>query len=171
MSPAVIFDLDQTLVDTSHFEILRMERKWNVITQNIHTTIVYESINEIFSYLRSKEIIIIIITTSPSNYCRSIINHFKWQVDGSICYHDVAPHIKPHPAAFLKAIRDFKLDVTKTISAGDRDIDVIASKKANILSIGCVWGTKEKSKLIDSNPAFLAETPSEMMKILKDFFK
>jgi len=169
MNPAVIFDLDQTLVDTRHIASLRKDRNWSSVYREIKGLKTYHEIDYIFEKLQANKIDIIIITMSPSSYCSIIIEKFNWKITGSICYHDVRPNIKPHPEPFLKAIRDYDLDKNKIISAGDSAIDIIASNRANIPSIACSWDTNDLNDLLSSNPTFHAPTPNDLLNEIMHF--
>ncbi|WP_342329894.1 HAD hydrolase-like protein [Pedobacter sp. FW305-3-2-15-E-R2A2] len=162
MTPSVIFDLDQTLVDTRHLAHLRKAGSWNQAYSEIKKLKSYDKIDDIFNSLSKNSIKIIIITMSPSSYCSRVIDHFGWNVAGKICYHDVKPNLKPHPEPFFKAVRDYQLDPERTISAGDNAIDIIASNRANIPSIACSWDSDDVATLLASNPTFHASSPDDL---------
>ncbi len=170
MKPSVIFDLDQTLIDTSSVETFRKSRDWTSAINRIPTLTPFDGINDLIKTLNVNSIEVIIITKSPGHYCSAIVKYFKWQITGQICYHDVRPDIKPHPAAFLKAIKDYDLDVSKTISVGDSDIDIVASTSAKIPSIACTWASPAPQALLASNPTYVAKNPVELTSILSGFF-
>lgn len=169
MTPSVIFDLDQTLVNTRHLAQLRKSRDWNQVYSQIQGLSCYNKINDLVTLLNENSVKVIIITMSPSPYCSKIIDHFNWEITGKICYHDVRPNLKPHPEAFLKAIRDYQLDPERTISAGDNAIDIIASNRANIPSIACSWDSDDVATLLASNPTFHASSPEDLFMHLTKF--
>lgn len=169
MIKAVLFDLDQTLSDTSPVAHLRDAKNWSEVYRNIPFLTAFKGISELIEELNSNNIAVIIITTSPSSYCTRIVNHFGWKTTGHICYHDVSRR-KPHPESFLKAIKDYNLDISKTISAGDRDIDIIASRSAGIPSIACTWASQDKSALLKEESTFIADNPEELIGIVRKFF-
>jgi phosphoglycolate phosphatase/pyrophosphatase PpaX len=165
----VIFDLDQTLVDTSTLAQLRDARQWSAIYPLIKNLAITDAINRTIEYLNQKQVKIIVVTTSPSTYCSRIIQHCGWKIDGQICYHDVSKR-KPDPEAFAKAIKDYDLDVSKTVSIGDRDIDIKASNAINLPSIACTWGSPDTSLLLAANPTHIANTPEELLQIITQLY-
>lgn len=169
MNPGVIFDLDQTLLDTSTLAHLRDARKWSDIYPLIQHLTPTDAINQIIDFLNEKGVKIVVVTMSPSTYCSKIIQHCGWKITGQICYHDVSKR-KPDPEAFSKAIKDFNLDATKTITVGDRDIDIKASNVLQIPSIACTWGSPDKSLLLASNPTYVTHTPDELLLTIKKIF-
>jgi phosphoglycolate phosphatase-like HAD superfamily hydrolase len=171
MSAAVILDLDQTLVDTSKLEPLRKSGNWGKVYDQIPSLKEFPEINFLLKDLNDKHIKTVIITTSPSGYCSKIVNHFGWSISGMICYHDVKPHIKPHPKAFLQALEKFSIDPNRIISAGDRDIDIVASKAAKIPSIACTWASPNPTALLNSKPEFVAHSSKELRELIRTFHK
>lgn len=169
MKKAVIFDLDQTLLDTDGLAHLRSAKKWSEIYKLIPSLSAFQGIDHIMEYLYDNDIAVIVITTSPSPYCSKIITHCGWRVNGQICYHDVS-RIKPHPESFTKALNDYDLDVKQTISAGDKDIDIQASNSAGIPSIACTWASPNIKALLASNPTYVANNVTELFDLIKSFF-
>ncbi len=160
----VIFDLDLTLVDSSIAEEARQGRNWPLVYSLIPRFKLYDGMQEVFDYLRKSEIDAAIVSTAPTTYVRKVIEYYSIPVQTVIGYHD-APR-KPSPAGMLKAMTEMNATPADTISFGDRSIDIIASKAAGIKSVGCLWGTLEKERLIVSVPDLLASTPSDIMGIL-----
>jgi HAD superfamily hydrolase (TIGR01662 family) len=169
MKSGVIFDLDQTLVDSSGVAHLRQTRKWSEIYKDMSKIKMFPHVLELLQCLYTCDIKIAIVTTSPSIYCKRIAAHFQWKIDSIIGYHDVSPNIKPHPAGYLKATKELNLDLQKTIAVGDRDIDIIAAHRSGIVSVGCLWSSENPYSLRESNPSFIARQPLEMANVVKNF--
>lgn len=57
-----------------------------------------------------------------------------------------------------------RLAVSKedVISAGDSYEDIIASRRAGVLSIACLWGANDKERLLKAEPDYLAGNISEV---------
>lgn len=70
---AIIFDLDQTLVDSLCIEHLRRSRQWTIVYQKIPTILAYDGINEILSITRDRGIKLAIVSSSPSRYVQRVV--------------------------------------------------------------------------------------------------
>lgn len=166
----VIFDLDQTIVDSTLAVTLRKSRNWPKVYELIPKFTIYKGITEVFDFLDHHNIPTVIVTTSPRPYCVKVVNHIKMRCDYIVAYHDAQP-IKPHPAPMLKALELLKMKPSQAISIGDRAIDIESSHAAGIVSVGCLWGTKEEAILRKANPNHLINSPNEFIPILSQHFK
>lgn len=162
----VIFDLDLTLVDTTCLENFRHTRNWSEAYRNIPNTNLYEGIAEVLNVIRNHNIKMAIVSTSPRSYVDKIVEYYNIPVSAIVSYHDAKP-IKPHPAQMLRALELLGVSADKTTSFGDRVIDIQASNAANIESVACFWGTKEKSELLRSSYTHAIIEPREILTLIR----
>ena len=66
----------------------------------------------------------------------------------------------------VKALTKLSLNADEVISFGDMSTDIQASNSANIASVACLWGTNEKEALLNVNPNFVINEPTEIMTLL-----
>lgn len=166
MKKFIIFDLDQTLVDTTLAEPYRSKRDWNGAFSVLPQCMVYEGLEQVFGIIRKYNIKTCIVSTSPKPYVQKAVELFNIPVDYIVAYHDAKP-IKPHPAPMLKALELLQCQPKDAISFGDRVIDIQASNAAGIESIACFWGTKEKNELLHSEYVHAIVKPYEMLTLIR----
>lgn len=162
----IIFDLDLTLVDTTILEPYRHNRDWNGAYQHIPECVVYEGLQEVLDIIRKFNIPTCIVSTSPRTYVEKVVEHFNLPVQHIVGYHDAKP-IKPNAAPMLKALELLGCKAEDAISFGDRVIDIQSSNSANIESVACFWGTKEKSELLHSGYRHAIVKPSEILTLIR----
>ncbi|GAB3743339.1 HAD family hydrolase [Spirosoma lituiforme] len=163
---SIIFDLDQTLVDSSSAEGHRQARQWPRVYDLIPKFTIYSGLADLFQHIQEQKLKVCIVTTSPESYCHKVLAYWSIPFHHTVCYHDVRNR-KPHPESILKAVSLLNDDAANILSLGDRAIDIQASKAANIRSVGCLWGTSERSQVLAANPNYLAETPAHALAIIK----
>ncbi len=163
---SIIFDLDLTLVDTSCLEEARHTRNWQLAYQLIPNTTMYDGMKEILDIIRKNNIKVAIVSTSPRPYIEKIVSHYNIPAQYIVSYHDAKP-IKPHPAQMLKALELMGESGNNVISFGDRVIDIQASNAANIESVACFWGTKERKELINSGYCHAIISPTEILTLIR----
>ena len=162
----IIFDLDLTLVDTTIVEQARHDRNWQLAYSLIPKCKLYEGMEEVLTIIRNNNINTCIVSTSPRTYVEKVVDCFNLPIQHIVAYHDAKP-IKPHPAPMLKALEHLRCSAAEAISFGDRVIDIQASNAANIESVACFWGTKEKSNLLHSGYSHAIVHPKEILTLIR----
>lgn len=162
----IIFDLDQTLVDTKPVKKLRENRQWKMIYPKVNFLKPYTGVLTLLEKLNDNNIPIVIVTNSPRTYAECIVSHWGFKVKGMVCYHDVVNR-KPHAEPMLKAIRILNTENYKIISIGDDYKDIISAKNANIVSVAALWDSSDPIHLIrESNPDYVCNTVEDLTKLL-----
>ena len=162
----VIFDLDQTIIDSSSAEAERKNRNWAGVYQMIPNFILYDGMRQVLDWLQSEGFTICIVTSSPETYCKKVLSYWKIPYSHTVCYHDTRNR-KPHPDPMHRALELMKLHSSKVLSLGDRDIDLLSSHSAGIQSVACLWGAEDTTTLLQANPTFTAKHPTEIQSIIK----
>lgn len=162
----IIFDLDQTLIDSTKVLHYREKRQWKKIYKMIPLLQPYEGINELIEGLKINKIPICIVTSSPRPYCEKIIEYWNWGIENVVCYHDTKLH-KPNPDPILKGITLLRKSKKEIISVGDDKKDIIACRKANVTSVAALWGTYDKESLLKAEPDIICNTVDELVSIIE----
>ena len=162
----ILFDLDLTLVDTTIVEQARHDRNWQLAYSLIPKCKMYEGMEEVLAIIRNNNINTCIVSTSPRTYVEKVVDCFNLPIQHIVAYHDAKP-IKPHPAPMLKALELMGCRADEAISFGDRVIDIQASNAANIESVACFWGTKEKLDLLHSPYNHAIIKPVEILTLIR----
>ena len=138
----VVFDLDQTLVNSRVLSQYRKQRDWQRVYRMIPKTSLYAGIQEVFGFIQENAIPVCIVSTAPRPYIERMVAYHHIPCDAIVGYHDAKP-IKPHPAPMYKALSLLGIDKGDAISFGDRVIDIESSNRAGITSIACLWDSDE----------------------------
>lgn len=163
---SIIFDLDLTLVDTTPLEQARHDRNWQLAYSLISECCLYEGMREVMDIIADNHIPVAIVSTSPSTYVKNIVQYFNIPVTHIIGYHDTKA-CKPSPQPMLLALEKLDCQPAQAISFGDRVIDIQASNAANIESVACFWGTKERKVLIASGYHHAIIHPREILTLIR----
>jgi len=107
---AIIFDLDQTLVNSQSIEHLRRARNWSIVYQSVPSILAYDGIDEILTLARENYVKLAIVSSAPSSYVQRVVRHYGWLFDATVCYHDTIRH-KPYPEPFFDATSKLKLPI------------------------------------------------------------
>ena len=165
----VIFDFDQTLVDTSSLARLRTARRWSEVNRRARRLTPYPGITELLGELRAGNVTMGIVTTSPSMVAEGFVARHDWPIDTVVGYHDVSrSRLKPHPDALLLAIGRCEADPVASFHVGDRPEDTEASRRAGVVAIGAGWGSEDIAGLRESNPHHLFMSVAELLSFFKE---
>ena len=162
----ILFDLDQTLVNTNVALDLRKKRQWATVYRLIPQMTIYPHIYEIIQLVNDKGIKFALVSASPKKYCQMVLSHFDLKFEIIVGYHDTVKH-KPHPDPYLKAIELLQEKNGNIYAIGDDVIDVLAAKNAGIKSIGCSWGAYNCKGLKAANPDLLFGSPQDLLMFLQ----
>lgn len=155
MYNGIIFDVDQTLVDTSKLKTLRDCRNWGMVYEGIPTNVTYIQLStSMISILRSTNLGI--ATHGKRQYFQKLMN--SWKLGGvflsgvSVCGREAA--YKPSPDSLLRCANTMNIQPSKCIYVGDSPNDILAAKAAGMLSIGVSWflSSTERLELLKKRP-------------------
>jgi HAD superfamily hydrolase (TIGR01549 family) len=164
----VIFDFDQTLVDTRPVEALRAARNWKAVMARASELQVYVGINDLLNELHAGGQTLSIVTKSPDMVARALIKQHKWPIDIVIGYHQVKRR-KPDPEGLVLAMAKAGESPETTFHVGDEPEDTVASRAAHIVPLGAGWGLDDVQALEASNPDHLFLSVAELRDfLLKD---
>jgi phosphoglycolate phosphatase-like HAD superfamily hydrolase len=161
----IIFDLDQTLIDSSAAESLRKKRRWHQVYSLIPSLKPYPGINAHISELHARGASMAIVTSSPRTYCARVIDQWGWPISNIVAYHDTDKH-KPDPEPILKAMQNGGGTENGSYHIGDMASDTVAANAAGAVSLGALWGSPDPEGLRRSVPDFLFSTVSELSEFL-----
>ncbi|MER9545242.1 HAD hydrolase-like protein [Mesorhizobium sp. M0437] len=162
----IIFDFDQTLVDTSSVEHLRAAGNWKAVMAQAAKLPVYDGINELIQELHEAGQTIAIVTKSPDMVPRAFIKAHGWPIDIVVGYHHVKNR-KPHPEGLLLAMSKAPAASDVSYHVGDQAHDTEASRGAKVVAVGSAWGCSDMSELEASKPDVLFSSVAALRKYFK----
>ncbi len=163
----VIFDFDQTLVDTSSLASLRVSRRWSDVNRRAKSLSPYPGITELLHVLSDWNESIAIVTTSPSMVAEGFVARHGWPIDSVIGFHQVRRR-KPDPEGLLFALEHNNAEASTSFHVGDRPEDTVASRRAGVVAIGAGWGCEDTEQLRKSCPDYLFMSVDELHTFFED---
>jgi HAD superfamily hydrolase (TIGR01549 family) len=161
----IIFDFDQTLVDTRPVESLRTSRRWKEVMAAAPRLMVYDGTNELLKSMHEKGQTLAILTKSPDMVPKAFIRQHNWPIDIVVGYHQVRKR-KPDPEGLLLAMKQASAKPEDTYHVGDQPEDTEASRAARVIAVGSAWGIEDAAALKASKPDFLFRRVSDLQSFL-----
>jgi HAD superfamily hydrolase (TIGR01509 family) len=162
----IIFDFDQTLVDTSSVEHLRAARNWKAVMAKASQLPVYNGMTALLTELHASGHTLAIVTKSPDMVPKAFINAHNWPIDIVVGYHQVK-NKKPDPEGLILAMSKAGANPEETYHVGDQPQDTEASRGAGVMALGSAWGCNDTKGLKSSNPDQLFATVADLAVFLK----
>ncbi|MBR2722672.1 MAG: HAD family hydrolase [Clostridia bacterium] len=128
----------------------------------------YDGICELVTQLHEEGYLIGVLSNKQDSFVRLLTEQIlpKGTWDFSVGCMDGKP-TKPHP--YLTELIMQKLGVTASecIMIGDSDVDIKTGKNAHMPVISVTWGFRDENFLIENGAQYLAHTPQELGKIIR----
>lgn len=163
MKKGIIFDFDQTLVDSSELEYWRANNNWKYVFANLNKIHLYDGISDLLQELRIHNIKIGVVSNSPSKYCKKVLELYNLNVDVIVGFHD-SKYRKPHPDPVLKCILQLNVDSKDCLGVGDSLNDLQSYKAAGIFQLYAKWGGNDLN--IDESEANNLYKPLEILNFI-----
>ena len=171
--PAIIFDLDETLLDTSMLREDRAHRRWGNLAARLDEVQPYSDDKsrvqaaDLPARVKDMGFQAGVLTHSPRWYAERLLSAFDIPYDALITGSDgYAP--KPDPSS-LRAIADeLGVPVEDCIMVGDDAADIGAAQNAGAASIGVAWSQRAPKSWRRRWPDVAIAHPDRLIDILKN---
>ncbi|MFO7447964.1 MAG: HAD-IA family hydrolase [Ignavibacteriaceae bacterium] len=157
-------DLNINVPDIEHFINVYKSFYFDFIDDST----IYAGAENVFNYLKEKEIKISLLTTKAQDQAEKILEHFNLtHFFSAIMGRRTGIEIKPSPAPLLLICKELGVDPAETIMTGDSELDIQCGKNAGAKSCAVTYGYRTLEVLQDEKPDFVISDIKEIIKILK----
>ena len=126
----------------------------------------YKGINEMLIDLKNAGVKTAVVTNKMQEAAFDIIDSFfNGLIDVVIGQVDSLPQ-KPEPDGVWLAIEKLGEERENAVYIGDSDVDCLTAKNSALPVIGCVWGFRGREVLEECGADYIAESPSDVVKII-----
>ena len=73
---------------------------------------------------------------------------------------------KPNPIIVYDILSGKDLKDSEILFVGDSNVDIQTGHNANIKSVGCLWGFRDKKELEEAGADFLISSPYELIELI-----
>jgi phosphoglycolate phosphatase len=118
----------------------------------VEKTELFPDVIATLSTLKEKGYILTVASNKNEPHCKEILrllnaNHYFDAILGA----ESAAERKPSPAPILHLMKQFALSASETIMIGDSINDILAGKRAGVMTIGCEFGYGKHNELCDAD--------------------
>ena len=128
----------------------------------------YPGIKELFEDLVKQNILLYVATSKPTPFAIDILKHYNIanffeEIVGSNL--DLTQSAKKEIIEYILT-KYPNIDLSNCVMIGDRNYDIIGAQNNQIDSIAVLYGYGSYDELKEANPTYIAETITELRKIL-----
>jgi phosphoglycolate phosphatase/pyrophosphatase PpaX len=142
---AMVFDLDDTLLDTSALRTARSQGEWAEVKARLDQVQPFQTsgigVESIPARLRATGLKVGMVTHAPRWYVEALLARFKIPVDAMITGSDGYPS-KPDPTSLRQIVSELGVDAHESAYVGDEGKDVAAATAVGALSLGACWSRR-----------------------------
>lgn len=128
----------------------------------------YDGITEVLDELKSKGVMIGVVSNKLDAVVKSLCKNFFPQVDFAIGEIAGIPR-KPAPDAVGIAIDEMGADDSDTVYIGDSETDIYTARNAGIDCISATWGFRDISVLKEAGAEKFVNQPKEILRYMKKY--
>lgn len=132
-------------------------------------TQVYEGIYDLIAYMKEQGISVNILSNKVDAIVEKLASHYFGEgvFDKAYGERENIPR-KPDPTAALSLAEELGMAPSEILFIGDSVYDVITGKRAGMCSVAVSWGYQSTDRLKAESPAFIAQTPYDIIEYLKE---
>ncbi|MFO0704238.1 MAG: HAD family hydrolase [Patescibacteria group bacterium] len=134
--------------------------------KHLHKYYLYPHVKEVLDILKSKNIILGVVTTANKIKMNELIQvmNIRHYFDVFVTAEDVT-NVKPHKEPFEKALSTLGKKPEETLMVGDTDADVEGAKASGIDVVGVTYSTVGQA-IKNHNPTYTIDSFDELLKII-----
>ena len=129
----------------------------------VNKTCAYPLSEQVLKNLQSKGITLAVLSNKPDMFVEAILNKLFPNVKFKEAWGKKEEFpIKPDPASLNAMIEKMGADKSETIYIGDSNVDVLTAHNGKIDVIGCTWGFRGETELVQAGADMIAHTYTEL---------
>lgn len=168
---AIVFDLDDTLLDTSTLLDARDHRDWADVYRRLDEVRVFEvgsgehDVTSLPAEMRNRGFPIGVYTHSPEKYATELMRTHGVRVDALVTGSDGFPS-KPDPTGLIAVARELGVAPADCVYVGDSVGDFGAAAAAGMTSVGVSWARRTPSSWRHGWPDIAVSRPSRLLRFV-----
>ena len=128
---------------------------------------IYSGINPLIESIQTNNLPLAVLTNKDQEFAINCVNRFfprgTFQcVQG---FDQSVPH-KPNPTGALMVAKALNVKPENMVLIGDTAVDINTAKSANFVSIGALWGFRDRAELVSAGADHIVTAPSDVLEIV-----
>ena len=133
----------------------------------LYNTKPYDGIPELVSAVRELGIKQAVLSNKPDFAVKSNIKHFFGETFDKVYGGREGIALKPDPGALFALLDELDAKPDECVYVGDTYVDMKTGKSAGAVTVGVLWGFRDRKELEENNADYIVSEPSEIYTLIK----
>jgi len=155
-------------VDDANLETAILE-KYNAAydADFLYLCTLYDGIDGMIKALHNRGVKLAVLSNKPQSTTEKIVASFFGSGIFSIVLgqREGVP-LKPDPAGVFEILASFHYAPGECLYIGDTAVDIATGKSAGLVTVGVLWGFRDRTELEDAGATHIIEKPEELLALL-----
>ena len=130
----------------------------------MYRVVPYDGIRELLAELKERGIKIAVLSNKPHERTKDVIYTLFGEGYFDVVQGQIAGvEKKPSPAGVFCILEQLKLTADEILYLGDTGTDMQTGKSAGAVTIGALWGFREREDLLENHADYVIEKPLELL--------
>lgn len=130
----------------------------------MYRVVPYDGIKELLTALKERGIKIAVLSNKPHERTKDVIYTLFGEGYFDVVQGQIAGmEKKPSPAGVFHILKQLELTVEDVLYLGDTGTDMQTGKAAGAVTVGALWGFREREELLENHADYVIEKPLELL--------
>lgn len=127
----------------------------------------YDGICTLLQSLQQRGVLLAVASNKYQRATEKLVAHFFPQIDfAAVLGQQAGRPTKPDPFIVQEILARARMTAQEALYVGDSDVDMQTAANARVTVCGVTWGFKTRDVLQAFHPAYLIDTPQELLTLL-----
>lgn len=134
----------------------------------MYLTKAYDGVAEALDALKAKGMKIGVVTNKPHEIAKGVVKQLFPNIEfDSLEGGRPDVPLKPAPAMLMKMLVDFGISYRECAYFGDTKVDMTVGSRAEVNTVGVLWGFRDEAELLENGAQFIISKPSEIVPLVE----
>lgn len=139
---------------------------------SVNKTCAYPQSEQVLENLQSKGVTLAVLSNKPDIFVKTILSKLFPNISFKEAWGKKEEYaIKPNPESLNAILEKLGADKSNTVYIGDSNVDVFTAHNGKVDVIGCTWGFRGETELVEAGADKIAHTYTELEAIILGEYK
>mgnify|MGYP004472156071 FL=1 len=154
--------------DLEYYEEIRELYRKKFDQDPLYKVVPYEEMPDTIRELKNRGLKLAVCSNKPHIAAQKVVKALYGEIFDEVLGQQEGIRRKPAPDGPLKLAETFKVAPEECMYVGDTKTDMETGKAAGMLTVGALWGFRDRDELISNGADILAESPKKLLDIYEE---